>query len=287
MPDNREARGSVLVTGASRGIGRALARLLVSEGRRVTGTCRDPSALGEEDRLPGISWLSLDLADRASVDALVAAAGDTDVLVCNAGMSLMGPGEEALAEKARLIFDVNFFGQARLAQGFLPLMRRRGGGKIIFVGSMRSEGPSPFSSLYSSSKAALRSFAECLRMEVSGFGIQVTVVAPWHVRTDLPQELVFAAGSPYEEALKRVKANRDGKLASGMPPEAAAAAVARIIRNPRPKSFYPLGKPFLSFLTRHMPRSVAEYVSARMFGLSGKGKAVAPIDNGRSAGRSE
>ena len=93
-------------------------------------------------------------------------------------------------------------------------MREKKSGTIIFIGSIRSEVATPFSSIYSASKAATRSFGESLRMEVRDYGVRVAVVAPWHIRTTLQQGMLSRPGSPYGSALARVKENRDEGIAS-------------------------------------------------------------------------
>ncbi|HEY9595788.1 MAG TPA: SDR family NAD(P)-dependent oxidoreductase, partial [Spirochaetia bacterium] len=142
-------------------------------------------------------------------------------------------------------------------------------GQVVFIGSMRGEAPSPFSSFYSASKAALRSFAECLRMEVRRFGVRVSVVAPWHIRTTLPQEKLAAPRSPYADALRKVKESRDRMIGSAPPPEVVADLVMRIVRSRNPRSFYTAGRNagLQAFMVRHLPRALVESSSARRFGL--------------------
>ncbi len=260
-------RGTALVTGASRGIGRAIALALAGEGWEVIGTCRNPRRLSGKDRIPGVSYLPLDLAREKSVDTLLKKAGGVDLLVLNAGESPLGPAEETPLARARESFQINFFGPVRLAQGLLPAMRRNHRGMILFIGSIRSEAPTPFSGLYAAGKAAARSFAECLRMEVAGHGIAVSVLAPWYVRTTLPQELIIRAGSPYSEAMRRVKQKRDLSIRKAPDPRIVAETVLRTIARRRPAPFTVVGKPLMSFLLRHLPRSLVERASYRIVGL--------------------
>jgi short-subunit dehydrogenase len=267
---DRKAR-TALVTGASRGIGKAIALSLIEDGWEVIGTCRNPKALPPENRLPGVHYVALDLASPRGIAALTKKIGVVDLLVNNAGESPIGPAEEAPREKVRDHFQVNLFGPIQLTQALLAGMRTRGRGTLVFISSMRGEAPTPFSSLYSSSKAALRSFAECLRMEVRPFGLKVSVIAPWHIRTTLPQERMIKAKSPYASAIKRVKQRRDAMIASAAEPAVVAAAVMRILRAARPKSFYSVGKnaALQSFMIRHFPRGLVESTSARRFRLKG------------------
>jgi short-subunit dehydrogenase len=217
-----------------------------------------------------VRYLPLDLANPRSVDSLARKLTDVELLVNNGGASPVGPAEEAPAEKARELFQLNLFGALRLTQAVLPGMRARGHGTIVFIGSMRSEAPSPFSSLYSASKAAVRSFAECLRMEVRGFGVRVSTVAPWHIRTTLSQEKLVAPRSPYAEAVRRVKESRDRMIATAPEPRVVAKAVMKIVRSRRPRAFYSVGHNagLQAFLIRHMPRGLVEASSARRFKLT-------------------
>jgi short-subunit dehydrogenase len=258
-----------MVTGASRGIGKAIALSLVEDGWEVIGTCRDPKSLSPEQRLPGVRYLPLDLSSPRSIAALAKKAAAVELLVNNAGESPIGPAEEVPAEDVRDHFQVNLFGPLQLTQAMLPGMRARRCGTVIFIGSMRGEAPSPFSSIYSSSKAALHSLAECLRMEVRPFGLTVSVIAPWHIRTTLPQERFMAAKSPYASAVKRVKQRRDRMIEDAAEPSLVAAAVGKILHAARPKSFYSVGKAaaLQSFMVRHLPRSIVERNSARRFGV--------------------
>jgi short-subunit dehydrogenase len=194
-----------------------------------------------------------------------------DVLVNNIGASPIGPAEEAPIEKVRELFELNFFTAVRLTQAYLPAMRKRRQGAVIFIGSMRSEAPTPFSSFYSASKAALRSFSECLRMEVKEYGITVSLVAPFYIRTTLPQEKQLAPRSPYAAAVRRVKESRDRMIAGAAEPTAVAKAVLKILAAARPRAFSTAGRAagIQAFLARHLPRRIVEANMARRFRLHG------------------
>jgi short-subunit dehydrogenase len=259
--------GRALVTGASRGIGKAIAELLVREGWEVTGTCRSPRRLAAKDRIPGVRYLALDLAKERDVRALVRAVGDVDLLVNNAGESPIGPAEEIPVRKMREHFDINFFGPVTIMQGLLPAMRRKRRGMVVFIGSIRGEAPSPFSSIYSASKAAIRAFGECLRVELLGTGVRVAVVVPWYVRTTLPQERFIAKKSPYANALASVSEVRERTIAAAPDPVVVAEAVLRLVRSAKPAPVTVVGRPLLTFFLRHAPRGLVGGMSARMTGM--------------------
>jgi short-subunit dehydrogenase len=265
----KKPKGTALVTGASRGIGKAIAAALAADGWYVTGTCRDPRRLSAEERVPGVRYLPLDFSRTASVEALIRKARPVDLLVNNAGASSIGPVEEAPLAKVRSLFESNFFGSVRITQGLLPGMRTRRSGTILFIGSMAGEAPRAFSSFYAASKAALRAFSECLRMEVRPFGIRVALVAPFFISTTIAQERQGVRRSAYGEAVERVKQVRDRTLLASPGPEVVAEAVMDLLGKKDPRAFTPVGHRARSqaFLIRHLPRRTVEAVSARRFEL--------------------
>jgi short-subunit dehydrogenase len=264
-------RGTALVTGASRGIGGAIAQALAADGWDVTAVCRDPRKISAAQKVKGVRYLGLDLSIKKSVDSLVKTVKAVDVLVNNIGASPIGPAEEASIEKVRELFELNFFTAVRLTQAYLPAMRAQGRGAVIFIGTMRSEAPTPFSAFYSASKAALRSFSECLRMEVKEYGVAVTLIAPGYIRTTLPQEKQIAANSPYADAVRRVKESRDRMINRAAEPQAVARVVMKILSSARPRAFYTAGRAarLQAFLARHLPRRIVEATMARRFNLHG------------------
>lgn len=260
-------QGKALVTGASRGIGRAIAGALVREGWEVIGTCRNPRALSVKDRVAGVRYLPLDLGKEKTITALIRAAGQVDLLVNNAGESPVGAAEEIPVRKMREHFQVSFFGPVALVQGFLPAMRRRRSGMIVFIGSIRSEAPTPFSSIYAAGKAAVKAFGECIRLELLGTGVRIAVVAPWYIRTGLPQELLTPKKSPYYAAIRSVREVRERMISGSPDPSIVADAVLRLVGSRKPAPFTVVGRPLLTFFLRHAPRGLVAGMSARMTGM--------------------
>jgi short-subunit dehydrogenase len=258
-----------LVTGASRGIGKAVAAALAAGGYAVTGTCRDPRRLGPPDRLAGVDYLPLDLGDPGSIDRLIRKVKAVDVLVNNAGSGQIGPAEEARLDGVRSLFEAHFFGPVRLMQAFVPGMRARGSGAVVNIGSIRSEIATPFHGVYAAAKAALRSFTDSLRMEVARDGVKVVVVSPFPVRTGLPQEQVMRPRSPYAARVRQARRIRDRDIARGVDPAEVAALVVRVVGMRRPGGWYTAGRNarLLSFLIRHLPRKLAESVASRKYDL--------------------
>jgi len=249
-----------LVTGASRGIGRATADALVRRGFEVFGTSRDPAGIPDGERIEGVRYLRLDLTSEASIDSLLSAVAAVDVLINNAGASQIGPVEEAPADRVRRLFELNLFGQIRLIQGLLPGMRERRRGHIVNVASFAGVVPVPFSALYSGSKAALIAVSRGLRHEVAPWGIRVAVVAPLDVRTGIPQERYFGETSPYFTAAWAAKEHRDRRMQAAPEPRIVAERIARIVCSPRSKPFSPVGRSagLMALLVKHLPESFVD-----------------------------
>ncbi len=223
----------VLVTGASSGIGRAIADLLHARGHRVYGTSRRPEAHTAPWRL-----VAMDVIDDASVLAAVttvlAEAGRIDVLVNNAGLVVSGAVEDTSIAEARRSFETNVLGPMRVAKAVLPGMRERRSGLIVNVGSLAGRIGMPFQGIYSATKFALEGLTEALRQEVAGFGIAVTLVAPGDTATPVVENRVRATAatdpaSPYAADFARVLAMYEKDEKAGAPVGGVAALVAALV----------------------------------------------------------
>lgn len=231
----RNFRGlSVAITGASSGIGAALARVLAREGARlVLGARRELELrrVAEECRLLGaegaIPWRA-DVTLRRDLDLLYAAAveqhGGLDVTVLNAGRGHFEPIETTPPERVREMLEVNFLGVLHGVQAAIPIFRARGAGQIVLVSSVVGKRAFPDLGAYSAAKAAVGSLAEALRVELAGSGIDVTLVLPGATET----EFHGAASGP----------RRRGPVGWVQSAETVAGAIARAIRRPR-REVYP------------------------------------------------
>jgi NAD(P)-dependent dehydrogenase (short-subunit alcohol dehydrogenase family) len=185
-----------LITGASSGLGRALATAVLERGERVVATARERDRVAEfERRHPGRAVAaSLDVADadqaRAAIDAAVAAFGRIDVVVNNAGYGLFGALEELADDELRRQFETNVFGALNVTRAALPQLRRQRRGHIVQMSSLEGVAPAlAGESAYAATKFAVEGLCEALAREVGHLGVRVTIVEPGPVRTD------FAAGA--------------------------------------------------------------------------------------------
>lgn len=234
---------TVLVTGASSGIGKATALLLQREGFTVFGTTRRPDAVGRQE----FPMLALDVRSDASVkacfDAVFSKAGRLDALIDNAGYALTGAAEETTLAEAKAQFETNFFGAVRVVNAALPAMRTARAGKIIMMGSLAGLIAIPFGAFYSATKFALEGYAEALWHELAPFGISVTLVEPGFVRSRLNEASQVAAGPlpAYEAFEQRALRGIGAAVSRGIPAERVAKRVLAIVRSDRPRLRYRVG----------------------------------------------
>ncbi|MCS5714176.1 SDR family oxidoreductase [Herbiconiux sp. CPCC 205716] len=173
---------TVVITGTSSGLGKATVERFSSEGWNVVATVRKKEQLGVHAELPQVKTLLLDVDDETAatqfaVDA-VAAFGQVDVLVNNAGYFQMGPLESSSMEQIHRQFQTNVFGLLALTQAFLPIFREQRSGVVVNIASIGAEGGYPFTSVYSSSKSAVLTISEALNIEMLPFNVQVKAVMP-------------------------------------------------------------------------------------------------------------
>lgn len=212
----------ILVTGASKGIGRAIAFELAARGHDVIATARDPRTLSD---LPVGLRLALDVTDQQSVDAAVDAAGPVDVLVSNAGEIFLASVEDSPADEIERLFAVNTFGAIRVARAVLPAMRERGSGNLVFMSSAVGRVTLPLIGTYAATKWALECFAETLAIEVRHFGVHVQLLEPGSVASGALDAPLVHPGTGVYAALAGQVSLGDSMLSV----EAVAAATADAI----------------------------------------------------------
>ncbi len=244
----------MLVTGAGSGIGRATAEAFVRAGDAVVAATRDPDRSGS---IEGAESVALDVCDDASVARALEGRGPFDVVVNNAGISLSGPVETIEMDAARLMFETNYWGALRVVRATLPAMRARRSGLIVNVSSVGGRTPTRgYHAFYQGSKHALRSLSEALVWELEPFGIQVALVEPGFVATN-----IFDRGgydedppvSPYAEDEAWVRRFfLAGRESHAVPASTVADEIVSIAADPHPKLHHPVG-----------PDAVAGVASAR------------------------
>lgn len=179
---------TILITGASSGIGRAAAKLFQSAGWQVIATMRTPQHERELNTLDRVLVERLDVLDLASIDSAVAAGlarfGRIDVLLNNAGYGAYGPLEATPIEKIRRQFDVNVLGVLATTKAVLPHMRAQGSGTVLNISSIGGKMTFPLGSLYHGTKFAVEGLSESLHYELLPLGIRVKVIEPGMVKTD-------------------------------------------------------------------------------------------------------
>jgi NAD(P)-dependent dehydrogenase (short-subunit alcohol dehydrogenase family) len=233
--EEETSMSSVLITGANRGIGRAIAKEFAGRGHRVVATARDPKSLADLDvnqRLP------LDVTDEDSVTAAVKAAGDIDVLISNAGAIFYAAVEAIPLAELQRIFDLNTVGAIRVAQAVLPQMRARGDGKLLFMSSVVGRVVLPPGAAYASTKWALEALVEALAIEVSPFGVQTALLEPGAVSSGALDDVTTYTlpSDPYVAILKG-----GGPRAGMVTPEQVAAEIADAAEKPQLPLRIPIG----------------------------------------------
>jgi NAD(P)-dependent dehydrogenase (short-subunit alcohol dehydrogenase family) len=249
MADN--SKKTVLITGASSGIGEATALHLAELGYIVyAGARRVDRMSGLADR--GIRTRPLDVTDDGSmlalVETIIADTGRIDVLINNAGFGLYGALEDVPLDEARRQFEVNLFALARLTQLVLPQMRAQREGYIVNISSMGGKIWEPLGSWYHASKFAVEGLSDSLRVEVAEFGIKIVIIEPGTIRSEwagiaADQLEATSANTPYARQAKLVGAGLRAvdRLPIAAGPEVVAEVIAKAVQDPKPRTRYPAG----------------------------------------------
>lgn len=246
---------TVLITGASSGIGRATVVRLHRAGHLVFGAARRVDRMADL-RESGINTLALDVTDddsmrRAVERVLHETNGRLDVLINNAGYGSYGALEDVPIEEGRRQFDVNVFGLARMTQLVLPALRERREGRIVNIASIGGKIYEPLGAWYHATKFAVEGLSDCLRLELAPFGIDVVVIEPGLIKTEWPeiamQNLQKTSGDgPYADMVKNVT-NFFGQVQvpgvlQGSDPDVIARIIEKAIKAKRPKPRYASGR---------------------------------------------
>jgi NAD(P)-dependent dehydrogenase (short-subunit alcohol dehydrogenase family) len=236
--------GSVLITGASAGIGLATAERLHAAGWKVTGASRRGTSPG--GWTPMVMNVDSDESVRTSVAALLADAGRIDALVAAAGWGLAGAAEQCSMAEAKAQLETNFWGCVRVVQQVLPAMRAQGRGRIVLISSIGGLIGIPFQAFYSASKFALEGYGEALAYEVAPFGVSVTLVEPGNISTDFTDSRRMAEAAEgnevYGPALAKAVGLMERDERNGAPAGDVAAVIQRVLSSIRPPRRVSVGK---------------------------------------------
>ncbi|NWF29554.1 SDR family oxidoreductase [Streptomyces sp. PKU-EA00015] len=273
-----ERSKTVLVTGASTGIGRATALMLAREGFTVFAGVRKDSdgvALGAT-----VTPITLDVTDPGRIAAAADAIGRLDALVNNAGIGVTGPLEFVSLDTLRRQYEVNVFGQIAVTQAMLPKLRDSQG-RVVTVGSVGSWITLPFGGPLCSSKHAIRSLNDALRMEVRPWGIRAVLIEPGSIHTSAVDKLegeveprLEAIGDEgrrlYGTAYRTMVTSGLKEERSGSSPDVVARAVLHALTARKPRARYPVGKKsrLMSTLGRVVPQYALDRLRLRVLGLS-------------------
>ena len=259
-----------LVTGSSSGIGYETSLRLAQNGIYTYASMRNLSKSGEilgyakRNNLP-LKTLRLDITDEESIsgaiDKIIAEKKRIDIIVNNAGYSLLGPLEQLDIDEIKDEFETNFFGIIRLIQSALPIMRKQGYGRIINISSLAGRIGLPLSSAYVSSKFALEGLVESLRYEVQPFGIHVILIEPGVIKTNFVNNMKVGRNvitssntnngiSPYVEILqKRISAFKP-RFEKGLAASKVADMVLEAVTADNPKVRYLVGEDALKMMEK-------------------------------------
>jgi NAD(P)-dependent dehydrogenase (short-subunit alcohol dehydrogenase family) len=239
-----DSKPTALVTGAFEGIGRRIAQTLAKNGYRVFGTSRSA-----RDAAYDVEPVQLDLRDPASIQGCVDhvhdVAGHVDLLVSNAGLTIVSPAEELPIDKAQEMMEVNFFGVARLAHALIPGMRAQGSGHLILISSLAGQMGVPGQGFYCSTKHALEGYADGLRAELAGFGIKVTLLEPGSHRTDIIEKSIrpeWPTLDVYDGTREHLRDAAIRENQSGGDPQEVADVVLKAARARSPRLRYRINR---------------------------------------------
>ncbi len=281
---NKEQKHPVLViSGASSGIGRAVAELFARQGWQVYNLSRTAKYI-ESDQVgiershldeysERIRHVTTDVSDNDSVKRAIAEICELEsrinLVVANAGYGIAGAIEETAELDYQKQFDVNFFGAVRLINACLPILRAQNEGRIIIMSSLAAVLPIPFQAFYSASKSALVSYARALNLEVGAYNIRVSALLPGDIASGFTanREKSVEESSPYYSIYKRSIARMEKDELSGKPASFIAEYIWRIYHKKHPKSMYVAGAKYrlFYFLNCILPLRLADYILGSLY----------------------
>ncbi len=254
----------IIVTGASSGIGRAIAEHLGKKGHHVYGCSR--STVDSKH----FTSVSLDVTKTTEVENILSKIfineGRIDAVVNNAGLGVAGPFETSNTDEIRKAMEVNFYGTINMCQQVLPFMRKQKNGHIINISSIGSVMGLPYRGFYSASKASVDIMTEALRMEVKGFGIKVCLVHPGDVDTPINDHRLVAAKDKdevYGETFERIYEEMNSDVRKGIKPKKFGPVIEKIISSESVKRNYYVGH-FTQKLSVRLKKLLPDFLFEKM-----------------------
>lgn len=260
-----------LVTGSSSGIGFETALFLARENYFTYASMRDTkkaykiSEIAKKENL-NLEVIELDVDKEKSIKSAIKKIqekkGRIDVLVNNAGYGLFGCIEDISIEELKAQFETNFFGIVRIIQEVAPIMRKNGSGIIVNVSSVAGRIGFPGTPAYISSKFALEGLSECMRYELSPFGIKTIIIEPGVIKTNFFSSMKLTDGkkdSPYKEVTEKVMNGIKMMAEMGTPPEEVAKTIMKAIKTEEPLPRYTVGSDAAMFLEAKKMKTDIEF----------------------------
>ena len=248
---------TILITGASTGIGKATAKYFQARGWNVVATMRTPEQETELTQLDNVLVTRLDVLDSASIETSVAAGlsrfGKIDVLLNNAGYGAYGPLEASSMERVRRQFDVNVMGLIETTKAVLPHFRARHEGFVVNVSSIGGKITIPLGSLYHSTKFAIEGFSEALHYELAAIGVRVKIIEPGAIKTDFANRSFDFQNDPdipeYQPMVQSLFSSFEPFLAEASLPELVAEVIYQAVTDGSEQMRYEVGADATAFLT--------------------------------------
>lgn len=271
---------TLLITGCSSGIGYDAARTLSAEGWRVFATCR-AEADCQRLRQEGLESFRLDYEDPATIDSALAevlarTGGTLDAVFHNGAYAIPAPVEDVPTEAMRAIFEANFIGWHDLTRRIVPLMRAQGQGRIVFCSSVLGFVPAKYRAAYVATKHALEGYADTLRLEMRGTGVQVSILQPGPIDTPFRANAIrqferwinwerSALADVYRARLLDQLYKGSGGSGFTLPPAAVTRALRHALTSTRPRARYAITTPTRIMLAarRVLPGRAIDWLSDR------------------------